>query len=116
MLKSCKGKLIAGFRHKNANVQVGDKTLSWPEAVCKCKFMHMGLSQMEARILRVTLHQKLTSIISVALRKEAWRQRKDYYNIKVQMKCFFNAQFERVAKIRRIAVYRFLISSLVSEL
>ena len=36
---------------------------------------------MEARILRVKLHQKLTSIISVALKKEAWRQRKDYFNI-----------------------------------
>ena len=43
--------------------------------------MHMGLSQMEARILRVKLHQKLTSIISVALNKGAWRQRKDYFNI-----------------------------------
>ena len=36
---------------------------------------------MEARILRVKLHQKLTSIISVALNKGAWRQRKDYFNI-----------------------------------
>ena len=43
--------------------------------------MHMGLSQMEARILGVKLHQKLTSIISVALEKEAWRQWKDYFNI-----------------------------------
>ena len=40
--------------------------------------MHMGLSQMEARILRLKRHQKLTSIISVALNKGAWRQRKDY--------------------------------------
>ena len=46
------------------NVQVRDKTLDWPEAV---KFMHMRLLQMEARILRAKLHQKLTSIISVAL-------------------------------------------------
>ena len=44
-------------------------------------FMHMGLSQMEARILRVKLHQKLTLIISVALNKGAWMQRKDYFNI-----------------------------------
>ena len=43
--------------------------------------MHIGLPQIEARILRVKLHQKLTSIISVALKKEAWRQRKDYFNI-----------------------------------
>ena len=42
----------------------------------KDKFMHMGLSQMEARILRVKLHQMLTSIISVVLNKGAWRQRK----------------------------------------
>ena len=42
----------------------------------KDKFMHMGLSQMEARILRVKLDLKLTSIISVAL-----RQRKDYFII-----------------------------------
>ena len=31
--------------------------------------MHMGLSQMEARILRVKLRQKLTLIISLALNK-----------------------------------------------
>ena len=36
---------------------------------------------MEAGILRVKLHQKLTSIISVALEKEAWRQIKYYFNI-----------------------------------
>ena len=36
--------------------------------------------------------------------------------IKVQMKCFFIAEFERAAKIRKIAVYRFLISLLVPEL
>ena len=35
ILKSFKGKLIADFRHKNENVQVRDKTLSWPEAVLK---------------------------------------------------------------------------------
>ena len=37
ILKNFKGKLIADFRHKNENenVQVGDKTLSWPEAVRK---------------------------------------------------------------------------------
>ena len=35
---------------------------------------------------------------------------------KVQMKCFFIAEFERAAKIRKIAVYRFLISLLVPEL
>ena len=35
ILKSFKGKLIADFRHKNADVQVRDKTLSWPEAVPK---------------------------------------------------------------------------------
>ena len=38
-------------------------------------------------------------------------------SFKVQMKCFFsNAEFERVAKIRKISVYRFLISLLVPEL
>ena len=36
--------------------------------------------------------------------------------LKVQMKCFFIAEFERAAKIRKIAVYRFLISPLVPEL
>ena len=36
--------------------------------------------------------------------------------IKVQMKCFFIPEFERAAKIRKIAVYRFLISLLVPEL
>ena len=36
--------------------------------------------------------------------------------LKVQIKCFFIAEFERVAKIRKIAVYRFLISLLVPEL
>ena len=35
----------------------------------KDEFMHIGLSQMEARILRVKLHQKLTLIISVSLTK-----------------------------------------------
>ena len=37
--------------------------------------------------------------------------------LKVQMKCFFFIpEFERAAKIRKIAVYRFLISFLVPEL
>ena len=37
--------------------------------------------------------------------------------LKVQIKCFFLIpEFERAAKIRKIAVYRFLISFLVSEL
>ena len=37
--------------------------------------------------------------------------------VKVQMKCFFFIpEFERAAKIRKIAVYRFLISFLVPEL
>ena len=31
-------------------------------------------------------------------------------NFKVQMKCFFIAEFERTAKIRKITIYRFLIS------
>ena len=35
---------------------------------------------------------------------------------KVQMKCFFIVEFERAAEIRKIAVYRFLISLLVLEL
>ena len=35
---------------------------------------------------------------------------------KVEMKYFLIAEFERVAKIRKIAVYRFLISVLVPEL
>ena len=38
-------------------------------------------------------------------------------DLKVQMKCFFFIpEFERAAKIRKIAVYRFLISFLVPEL
>ena len=37
--------------------------------------------------------------------------------VEVQMKCFFFiAEFQRAAKIRKIAVYRFLISLLVPEL
>ena len=35
---------------------------------------------------------------------------------KVQMECFFIAEFERAAKIRKIAVYRFLISLPVPKL
>ena len=35
---------------------------------------------------------------------------------KVQMKWFFIAEFERSEKIRKIAVYRFLISFLAPEL
>ena len=39
------------------------------------------------------------------------------FSLKVQMKCFsFIAEFERAAKIRKNAVYRFLISLLRSEL
>ena len=38
------------------------------------------------------------------------------FGLKVQMKCFFIAEFERAAKIRKIAVYRFLTSFLVPEL
>ena len=37
-------------------------------------------------------------------------------SFKVQMECFFIAEFERAAKIRKTAVYRFLISLLVQEL
>ena len=36
--------------------------------------------------------------------------------VKVQMKCFFIAEFERAAKFRKVVVYRFLISLLVPEL
>ena len=59
------------------------KTKHWAglRQFSKDKFMHMGLSRMEARILRVKLHQKLTSNISVALNEGAWRQRKDYFII-----------------------------------
>ena len=32
-----------------------------------------------------------------------------FKSLKLQMKCFFNTEFERAAKIRKIAVYRFLI-------
>ena len=40
-----------------------------------------------------------------------------FQTVKVQMKCFFFiAEFERAAKIKKIAVYRFLISLLVPEL
>ena len=39
------------------------------------------------------------------------------FSFKVQMKCFFFIpEFERAAKIRKIAIYRFLISFLVPEL
>ena len=63
------------------NVEVRYKILGWPEAVRKGKFMHMGLSQMEARILRVKLHRKLTSIISVALNKGQMKDYRDGYSI-----------------------------------
>ena len=39
-----------------------------------------------------------------------------YYSSAVKEKCYFIAEFGRVAKIRKIAVYRFLISPLVPEL
>ena len=71
ILNSFKGKRVTDFRHKNDNVQVRDKKLSWAEAFAKDKVMHMGLSQMEARTVGVKLHQKLTSIISIALNKGA---------------------------------------------
>ena len=50
--------------------------------------------------------------------KMADQGRSDIYVVfKVQMKCFFFIpEFERAAKIRKIAVYRFLISFLVPEL
>ena len=47
----------------------------------KDNFIQMGLSQMEGRIFGVKLHQKLTSIISIASNKGAKRQRKNYVNI-----------------------------------
>ena len=41
----------------------------------------------------------------------------DIKDLNVQMKCFFFIpEFERAARIRKIAVYRFLISLLVPEL
>ena len=36
--------------------------------------------------------------------------------LKLQMKCFFIPEFERAAKLRKIAVYRSLISLQVPEL
>ena len=39
-----------------------------------------------------------------------------FHSLKVQMKCFFIVEFETTAQIRKIAVYRFLISPLVPEL
>ena len=41
---------------------------------------------------------------------------RSFDQFKVQMKCFFIAESERAAKIRKIAVYRSLISLLVQEL
>ena len=41
---------------------------------------------------------------------------KHLLGVKVQMKCFFIAEFERATKIKKIAVYRFLISLLVPEI
>ena len=38
------------------------------------------------------------------------------FEVKVEMKWFFIAEFERVGKIRKMAVYHFLISFLVPEL
>ena len=40
----------------------------------------------------------------------------NYPQVKVQIKCFFIAEFERAAKVRKIAVYRSLIRLLVPEL
>ena len=45
-----------------------------------------------------------------------WMLREARGGLKVQMKCFFIAEFERAAKIRKIATYGFLISVLVQEL
>ena len=75
ILKSFKGKLIADLRHKNANIQIRDKTFSWPEAVRK------GISSCIWTFTNGGKNFMLTSIISVALNKGAWRQRKDYFNI-----------------------------------
>ena len=44
------------------------------------------------------------------------RGHKEEKNLKVHMKWFFIAEFERAAKIRKIAIYRFLISLPVPEL
>ena len=40
----------------------------------------------------------------------------NYQNIEVKMKCFFIDEIERAAKIRKIVVYRFLISLLLPTL
>ena len=39
-----------------------------------------------------------------------------YVYTKVQMKCFFIVEFERAAKIKKIVIYRFLISLLDPKL
>ena len=38
------------------------------------------------------------------------------FQVKVQMKCFFIAEFERATKIRKIAIYHFLIFLLVPDI
>ena len=81
ILKSFKGKLIADFRHKNANVQVRDKTLSWPEEVRKGLSLCIWTFTNGGKNFKNKLHQTLTSIISVSLNKGVWRQRKDYFII-----------------------------------
>ena len=58
----------------------------------------------------ITLRERIVLLCTKILRF------KEKQIIKVQMKCFFIAKFERAAKIREIAFYHFLIPLLVPKL
>ena len=69
--------------------------------------------------LKLDLHIFLekNSIICLISEFKTMVRLRNHFDLKVQMKCcLFIAEFERAAKIRKIAIYRFLISLLVSEL
>ena len=46
------------------------------------------------------------------MQKSLWGLYEYFFFLKVQIKCFIIAEFERAAKISKIAVYHFLISLL----
>ena len=82
ILKSFKGKLVADFRHKNANVQVRAKTSSWPEAVRKKnKFMQYGTFTNGGKNCKSKTSPTVDLDHQCCFEQGAWRQRKDYFNI-----------------------------------
>ena len=59
----------------------------------------------------------ITQIFKEGINSEQIVKKLITQTFKMQMKCFFLiAEFERATKVRKIAVYRFLISLLVPEI